>query len=298
MVGMLDVKKLRVLQELSLRQTVTETAEALGYTASAVSQQLAALERECGHRLLERQGRLLVLTPRGRLLVEHTERILHEVDLAQTALESVESTAGGVVRLAIFQTAANALLEATGAILDRRHPEIVLEVLQREPEAALAQTRLREVDLVVAEQYPHHAVKQFPELDSRPLLDDAIHLAVPAGSPVRTVAQARDLPWVMEPRGNASRSWAEHVCRSAGFEPQVRYEFGDVRAHADLVAQGRAMALLPTLAWAGQSLPLRLVELPHRPHRDVFTSARRDMAPRPGIEAVRRCLEEAARALR
>lgn len=110
---MLDVKKLRVLQELSYRGTLSETADTLGYTPSAVSQQLAALERECGHKLLQKHGRGVSLTLKARTLIKHTEKILHELELAQTALEATEETPGGTVRLAIFQTAAMALLTPT-----------------------------------------------------------------------------------------------------------------------------------------------------------------------------------------
>lgn len=294
---MLDVKRLRVLQELSRRETVTETARALGYTPSAVSQQLSALARECGVPLVQRQGRALVLTPQARTLIEHTERILHEMDLAVTALQSTQDEPAGRVRLAIFQTAASALLPRALDLLARRHPLVRVHVVQREPEAALAQTQLREVDLVVAEQYPHHAVAQFPEVDSRRLLRDPVRLAVPGGSDVASPAQAAHLPWAMEPAGNASRDWALHVCRSAGFEPEVRFEFDDVRAHADLVAAGHAVSLLPWLACVNAPAGIRWVPLPGDPHREVFTSARRDMAPRPAIEAVRSCLHDAAEAL-
>ena len=229
--------------------------------------------------------------------MEHTERILHELDLAQTALDQTGQAATGIVRLAIFQTAATALLPEALGRLAQENPELTVQVLQREPEAALSHSHTREVDLVVAEQYPHHAVRQFPELDSRPLTRDPVRLAVPAAAQISSIREAADWPWVMETRRNASRSWAEHVCRSAGFEPEVRYEFGDVRMHRDLVSAGRAVALLPGFALAGctpSTEGITLIDLPGCPTRHIFTSARRDMAPRPGIEAVRHALEQSA----
>lgn len=292
---MLDVKKLRVLQELSHRGTLSETADVLGYTPSAVSQQLAALEKECGHRLLQKHGRSVTLTHKARTLVRHTEKILHELELAQTALESTDGTPAGTIRLAIFQTAAMALLTPTLEALATSYPLLEVEVLQREPEAALEHTRLRDVDLVVAEQYPHRAVREFHELDSRPLNEDPVMLAVRPESDIQSIADAAQAPWVMESPSNASRSWAQHVCRTAGFEPRVTFEFDDVRAHIDLVERGLAVALLPGFAWAGTIPRVRLIELPNLPHRRVFTSARRDSARRPAIEAVRQALEESAR---
>src|SRR5919199_5604269 len=118
---MLDVRRLRVLRELSARGTVAATAEALGYTPPAVSQQLAALEREAGVELLRRDGRRLRLTPAGEDLVARTEGILRELEAAETALARSVSEVAGTVRAAAFPSAHRALLPATIAALASRH---------------------------------------------------------------------------------------------------------------------------------------------------------------------------------
>lgn len=188
-----------------------------------------------------------------------------------------------------------ALLTPTLEALGASYPHLNVEVIQREPEAALEQTHMRDIDLVVAEQYPHRSVREFNELDSRPLNEDPVMLAVRPESTIQSIKDAAEASWVMESRENASRGWAQHVCRTAGFEPRVTFEFNDVRAHIDLVERGLAVALLPGFAWSGTTPRVRLIELPNLPHRTVFTSARRDMAKRPAIEAVRCALEESAR---
>src|SRR5919204_296582 len=119
---MLDVRRLRVLRELAARGTIAATADALGYTAPAVSQQLAALEREAGVALLERNGRRRRLTPAGAELVARTEGILRELEEAEAALERTVTHVAGVLRCAGFPSAHRALLPPAIAVLAERHP--------------------------------------------------------------------------------------------------------------------------------------------------------------------------------
>ena len=130
------------------------------------------------------------------------------------------------------------------------------------------------------------------------LTSDAIRLAVPPPSPdrppIRTLAETAELPWVMEPRGAASRHWAEQICRSAGFEPDVRFETADLQSQIRLIESGNAVALMPDLVWTGRGTTALLLDLPGDPHRTVFTSVRRASAKRPAILAVREILMETA----
>ena len=143
---------------------------------------------------------------------------------------------------------------------------------QREPETALHETWARDFDLVIAEQYPGHAAPRYAELDRLRLTSDAIRLAVPPGSPgrppVTSLADTAGLAWVMEPRGAASRHWAEQACRSAGFEPDVRFETADLQAQIRLIESGNAVALMPDLVWTGRGTTSQLITLPGRPAPD------------------------------
>jgi DNA-binding transcriptional LysR family regulator len=101
----------------------------------------------------------------------------------------------------------------------------------------------------------------------------------------------------MEPRGAASRHWAEQACRSAGFEPDVRFETADLQAQARLIESGNAVALMPDLVWTGRGTTAELLELPGKPHRTIFTSVRRSSVQRPAILAARETLAAAAAAV-
>jgi DNA-binding transcriptional LysR family regulator len=295
---MLDVRRLTLLRELSLRGTVAAVAVALHQTPSAVSQQLALLEREAGVPLLLRAGRRLQLTPQAELLVQHTSEILESLDRAESDLAASLGAAAGPVRVAIFQSVALALLPRALDVLGREHPALTAIVTQREPETALHETFARDFDLVIAEEYPGHAAPLLPGLDRQPLTTDAIRLATPPVASgrwsARTIAEAADAPWVMEPHGAASRHWAEQACRRAGFEPQVRFETADLQAHVRLIQTGHAVALLPDLIWQGASPTVSLVPLAGDPSRTIFTSTRQAIATRPSIIAFRAALARAA----
>ncbi|MBC9926575.1 MULTISPECIES: LysR family transcriptional regulator [unclassified Leucobacter] len=301
---MLDMKRLRLLWELSVRGTVAAVAEALNYSPSAVSQQLAILEREAAVPLLRRTGRTLELTAAARALVAETEALLAGLERAEAALHRGLPEVSGTIRVAVFQTAVLAIMPQALRRLRALHPHLRVEMVQHEPESALHETWARGFDLVVAEQYPGHAAAHFTGLDREPLTEDLIQLALPAtGSGdaefdrARTLADAALLPWVMEPRGAASRHWAEQACRSAGFEPDVRYETADLQAHVRLIESGNAVALLPGLVHVGSTLRLRLEALAGEPRRTIFTAARAAGGAHPALAAVREVLGEEARAL-
>lgn len=297
---MLDVRRLRLLRELSIRGTLAEVAEALQYSPSSVSQQLALLEKEVGVELLRKTGRRVQLTPQAEVLVAHTAQLLETMEQAEADLAASLTTVTGTVKIAVFQSAALALMPETLTRMTREYPEVRIEMIQREPETALHETWARDFDLVIAEQYPGHAAPRYPELDRIKLTTDAIRLAVPAsdgGADIRTIEDTADLAWVMEPRGAASRHWAEQACRSAGFEPDVRFETADLQAQIRLIESGNAVALMPDLVWTGRGTTARLLELPGRPHRTIFTSVRRSSAKRPAILAARETLAAAAAAV-
>jgi DNA-binding transcriptional LysR family regulator len=294
---MLDLHRLSLLRELSLRGTITAVAATTGLSASAISQHLSTLEREAGVPLLRRSGRTLTLTPAAERLVHRTEDLLATMERAEAELAGASSDASGTVRLAIFQSAALALLPRALLRLKDRQPDVRVVVTQREPAAALEDTWVRDVDLVVAEEYPHHSAPHYPGVERSPLTHDEILLGAAHNLAVRTLADTRDLPWVMEPRGAASRHFAEQQCRLAGFEPDVRFETTDLQTHAQLVESGLAVALLPGLMWRGRHIEASATRLPERPHRTVFSAARGSSRRSAAVNAVRAALVGAAQDL-
>lgn len=300
---MLDVRRLRLLRELKIRGTLAEVADALQYSPSSVSQQLALLEKEAGVQLLRKTGRRVQLTPQAEVLVAHTATLLQTLEQAEADLAASLTTVTGTVRIAVFQSAALALMPETLSRMARNYPEVRIEMVQREPETALHETWARDFDLVIAEQYPGHAAPRYADLDRIKLTTDAIRLAVPPDDAapnvdinrrIASLQDTADMAWVMEPRGAASRHWAEQACRSAGFEPDVRFETADLQAQIRLIESGNAVALMPDLVWTGRGTTATLLELPGKPHRTVFTSVRRSSAQRPAILAARETLAATA----
>ncbi|WP_028660134.1 LysR family transcriptional regulator [Nocardioides insulae] len=295
---MLDIRRLRLLRELSVRGTLAEVAEALHQSPSSVSQQLTQLEREVGVPLLRKVGRRVQLTAAAHVLVEHTGVILARLEQAESEVLALGDATAGTVRMAVFQSAALAFMPQTLAALTRDHPNLHVTMTQRAPEQALHGVSLREFDLVVAEEYPGHAAPWYDGLDRIPLTTDALALAVPPeGEPwdsITSVADAAGVPWVMEPPGAESRHWAEQVCRQAGFEPEVRYETDDLQAHVALIEEGNAVAVLPGLMTVRHRPDVRMLALPGTPRRTVFTATRTAITDTPAVAACRAALAEVA----
>jgi DNA-binding transcriptional LysR family regulator len=289
---MFELRRLRLLHELSLRGTISDVAMALAYSPSTVSQQLAQLEREAGVPLLEPDGRRVRLTLQGRLLAAHAARAL-ELDEAARAELSTSQHREERVRIAVMPTAAEALVPPALTLLEERMPGLRIEMVQMAPEDALFELQARAFDLVIAEQYPGHTRELRDGIDRTLLGEDPVRLAVPPTSSATTLADLRDSSWVMEPESTAVRYWAIQQCRRAGFEPDVRFEATDLVAHARLVAAGHAVAVLPDLVWTGERSSVRLVELPDSPVREIFAATRSSSRDSAAVAAVRDAMADA-----
>ncbi|MEV6396252.1 LysR substrate-binding domain-containing protein [Streptomyces sp. NPDC051907] len=299
---MFDLHRLRLLRELKHRGTLAAVAAALSYSPSSVSQQLSLLESEVGVPLLEPVGRRVRLTPQAEILVAHTEAVLERLERAEADIATSLADLAGTLRVASFQTAALALVPTALTLLREAHPRLRVHVTQTEPEKSIPALLARDFDLVVAEEYPGSPDARPAELEQEDLCDDPLRLARPRGVEGAGPAGAREAlrelaghPWVMEPEGTTARHWAMTLCRTAGFEPDVRYESTDLLLHLRLVEQGHAAALLPDLVWSGGRPTVALRPLPRgQGTRRVFTAVRRGRSRHPAIQACRRALREAA----
>jgi DNA-binding transcriptional LysR family regulator len=249
---MLDVRRLHMLRELAERGTIAATAEALGYTPPAVSQHLAALERQVGVALLERQGRRVALTPAARLLVARTERVLAELEAAEAELAAGNGDLRGSVRLAAFPTAAATVVPGAMAVFAARHPRAEVLLAELEPEDALPALKLGEADLAIVHEYDFSPRGDDPSIELTPLVEDDIHVAVPAGHPaagdeiaLKALAGER---WIAGYVDTACHRVVVTACRAAGFEPRIVARSNDFRVVLALVAAGQGVALVPGLA--------------------------------------------------
>jgi len=282
---MLDLRRLRLLRELARRGTIAAVAEALSYSPSAVSQQLAALEKEAGVRLLEPAGRRVRLTAQADLLVAHTQVLLEEMERAEAELAQSLNETAGTLRVAAFQTAVLALVPDALSQLEPQHPSLRIEVTELEPELALPALVVGEFDIVLGEEYPGHPLPRPRETERHDLLTDELRLVTPAGWSERSLPSLASRPFVMEPVGTTAREWATAVCRLAGFEPDDRYTSTDLQIHLRLVEHGLAAALLPDLSGARDRHGVAAHPLPGRPRRQIFTTVRRGATSQPKIQA-------------
>jgi DNA-binding transcriptional LysR family regulator len=176
---MLDVRRLQLLCDLSRLGTIAAVAAAHTYTASAVSQQLSALEREAGVRLLARTGRSVTLTAAGRILVRHGTAVLAELEQATASLAAVAGGVTGPLRIGAFPTAVRALFPATLVTLSRTHPGLELMVSELDPAGVPGALRDRRIDVGLINDYDLLPARPDPGLDDVPLLDEPVYLALP-----------------------------------------------------------------------------------------------------------------------
>jgi DNA-binding transcriptional LysR family regulator len=250
---MLDVRRMRVLREVAARGSFSAAADALNYTQSAVSQQIAALEREAGTRLVERSARGVRLTDAGRILVEHTEVILARLAAAEAELEALSGLGAGRLRLAAFPSAGATLMPEAIATFRGRHPAIELSMLPAEPDDAVAMLRTGEADiaLVISSAEP---APPYDGIDATYVLDDPMYVALPighalAGKPRLALADLRDEPFMLGASGTCpDTSIFLRECGRAGFEPSVAFHTDDYGAIQGFVAAGMGVSFIPDLA--------------------------------------------------
>src|ERR687894_3087392 len=188
---MLDLRRLRLLRELHERGTIAAVADALQFTPSAVSQQLAMLERETGVRLLERAGRGVRLTDAGRVLVEHAGALLERAELAEADLAAAAGTVAGRARIASFQSVAFHLAVPAMQALAREAPGLRCELVEAEPEWSLPALALGDVDLVLADEWQHQPHARPAGVDRRDLHRDPVRLVLPEDHPVARAHEER-----------------------------------------------------------------------------------------------------------
>src|SRR5580693_376336 len=312
---MLDTHRLRLLREFAERGTIAATAAALGYTPSAVSQQLAALERESGAILLDRTARTAELTDAGRRLVEHAERILAMVEAAEADLSSAGPT--GRVTVTAFPTAAVAF----GPALVRRvraHPGMSLLLRETQREEGLRLVRSGEVDVALIADWSGRLTRPRPGSDPGGsgggeesgvlrfyrLLRDPVVLVLPRGHPFADPAkpvdldELRDEPWLAAPIGEPSRQAVDRLLVGTGGMPPAPWEFEGLSTILSLVARGIGIAALPRLTLAAGDRRVAVRELPGTAQaRDVCAVARASSVRRPSVAVILAALDSAAERL-
>ena len=250
---MLDVRRMRVLREVAARGSFSAAADALDYTQSAVSQQIAALEREAGTILVERSARGVRLTDAGRALVAHTDVILARLADAEAELEAIAGLRGGRLRMAAFPSAGASIMPEAIARYRERHPAIELSLEPAEPGPALAKLRSGEVDIALDITV---AFRPAPDdgIERLHLLDDPMYVALPANHPLAhkrglKLDELADENWILGSTNSCpDASVFLRACQLAGFEPHIAFNSDDYYAMQGFVAAGVGASFIPDLA--------------------------------------------------
>src|SRR5918997_456902 len=248
---MLDVRRMKVLREVASRGSFSAAAEALNFTHSAVSQHIAALERETGTQLVERMSRGVRLTEAGAVLVKHADVIIARLESAEDDLNAIAGLRGGRLRLVCFQSAGATVVPRAVATFRERHPDVELSMREAEPEEAAQMLKAGEVDLALV--YDHPAMTLTPDLELTHLMDDCYDALLPAEHPLASrkrlaLSDLADESWVLSTSINGCRRITSSACRDAGFDPRVAFEADDTLASQALVAGGVGVTLMPRMA--------------------------------------------------
>ncbi len=289
----LDAGRLRLLREVELRGSIAAAARALQLSASAVSQQLAALEREAGVTLVDRTPRGVVLTGAGRALARRGDDLVQLLTAARADLDRLSGALAGPVRVAAVASAALGPVSAAVVELAGAAPGIELSVVVAEPGESLRLLQCDDVDLAVVDEYDYVPLAlpgpgAVAELDEEPLCTvTAAAQRSGSESAPRNLADLADRPWVMPPEDAACGQAVRLACRASGFEPRVRWISDDMLVLARAVAAGHGVAVLPRSAVPPEVGRLALTAL-HRPalRRRLRVVTRPATAGRPIIERV------------
>jgi DNA-binding transcriptional LysR family regulator len=280
---MLDVRRLIVLKAVAEHGSFSAAADALSYTQSAVSQQVAALERETGTTLVQRGARGVRLTEAGEALTTHADAILGRLQAAEAELEAIAGLRGGRLRLASFPTAGATLVPLAIAEFTRRHPGVELTLVEAEAEDSLPRLKLGELDVALAFEYgnvlPLSQERLMDGLDTVHLLDDPMSVALPRRHPLarkRTVRMA-DLSaerWIRCDVKGICGAVTVAACERAGFHPELAFQTNDYNVAQGLVAAGVAISLIPELALSNLRDDVVIRPLPpgERPVRRVVAA--------------------------
>ncbi|WP_166024561.1 LysR family transcriptional regulator [Streptomyces chilikensis] len=302
---MIEARRLHILRAVADHRTVTAAAAALYLTPSAVSQQLAALEQETGHRLVDRGARGVRLTPAGEILLTHTNAVLEQLERAEAELAAYGSGEAGTVTVAAFATGIGLVVAPALAALTRDRPGIRVRVRDAEGDASLPMVLDRQVDVAVAVEYRGAPAAGDPRLTHVPLYAEPFDAVVPTthrlavADRVPLAELAKD-PWIGPYPGNPCHDVVVLACENAGFQPDFDHSSDDFRAVVALASADAGVALVPRSALRGMDLTgvtVRPVD-GVAPTRRVFAAVRRGSEQHPLISPLLGALGEAAEAQR
>ena len=291
---MLDLAAVRSLIAVRDHGTVVGAADALGFTPSAVSQQIKRLERQSGCSMLEHVGRGVILSERGRLVAEQGQRLLADMERLENLALGDGRHPSGEFRIASFYTAGRGLVAPLIERLAHSAPDLRVLLHEIDPRECLSVIDRGGADLGIVHDWETVPLDFAPTLESVRLFTDTADVLLPAGHPLASceVVDAAELAgerWVSTHAGTMCDDWLTQMFAMHGVRPDVRFRDSSFGTHVAMVEQGVAVALLPRLGRERLPRAVRAVPVTNpTPHRHVYAVWRRASATNP----VRRHVQE------
>jgi molybdate transport repressor ModE-like protein len=300
---MLDVKRLRILREVAERGSFSAAADALNLTQSAVSQQIASLEKETGTKLLDRNHGKVRLTDPGAALVSHTDAVMARLEEAERELADIADLRGGRLRVVSFPTAGATLVARAVPAFSQKYPGVDLELGEAEPEDSIPSLKAGDYDLALAYDFDTVPFPDDRDVEREFLLEEQLQVALPEDHPLAgrksvRMEQLGEETWACGVRPSSCRANVIEWCRRSGFEPRINFASDDYQVIQALVAAGMGVALLPGLLLTGRQPGIKVLDInPRAPVRRVWAVTRAADLRSPAAEAMIEILETEARRL-
>jgi DNA-binding transcriptional LysR family regulator len=299
---MLDVRRLRVLREVIARGSFSAAADSLHLSQSAVSQQIAVLEREVGIPLLERTSEGPKLTDAGEALMEHGDAVICRLEEAEREIAQIAGLEGGRLRLASFSTANATLITPALSLFRRRFPKVELGFMEADPEITFPGLKRGDFDLAVVFDYPAFPLDFSRDVEAEMIYEEPMRLALPPGHPLAAAKSVRiedlaDEDWLCGAMPSSCRYQVINLCREAGFEPRITFQSEDYGVIKGFVAGGLGVSILPELAGDHPGIELRSVR-GSKPVRRVWAVTRETDARPPAAGQMLNILREVCREYR
>ena len=277
-----------MLHAVASTGSVTGAARSLQVTSSAVSQQLARLEREVGQRLVEKAGRGVRLTPAGAVLARDAGELLSQVERVEAALAAHRGVVAGTLTVAAFATAARGLLPGVLAELRGRFAELRVSLAEQEPHDAIPACARGQVDVAIVQDWAGDELALPDSLTRQDLLDDVFDVALPHDHPLAdrdgvAVTELLEEDWIGWTSGQICHDWLLRTLALHGAQAQVRHTASEHSTQLALVEAGLGVALIPRLGRDPVPASVRFLRLTPAPVRRVFAVWRTSASARPAI---------------
>jgi len=297
---MLNPVHLRTLVEVVKTGSFAEAARRLGYTSSAVSQQVSAFERAVGVTLFEREAHSIRPAAAALLIADRGGELLAALDGFEHEVKAMVQGLRGRLRIGTFPTASSRIVPKALAKLSADLPDAEIRLDEAEPEDVLPLVLTGKLDLALV--YAYDLVPQtWPEeLTVLPLLDENLLIMVPVDHPAAKspgkLEDLKDERWIASRDGTSGATSLTRLCAAAGFAPRIAFRSNDYEVVQSLVAAGVGVALVPALGYkalAGtHAMPLRSKPLRRHVHV-VHRTANTNPLLRDAVNALREVCENA-----